>query len=81
MTRSCALLFALFIPPLAANPVPVSWSLAGTWRVQDANDGTPPPASGWRGLKILPTGTARGTIVRARCGISTPLRYPFNRPT
>ena len=52
MTRSCALLFALFIPPLAANPTPVSWSLAGTWRVQDANDGTPPTASGWRGLKV-----------------------------
>lgn len=52
MTRSCALLFALFIPPLAATPVPVSWSLAGTWQVQDANDGTRPPASGWRGLKV-----------------------------
>ncbi len=81
MTRSCALLFALFIPPLAANPVPVSWSLAGTWRVQDANDGTPPSASGWRGLKVPANWYSAGYDHQARCGISTPLRYPFNRPT
>lgn len=81
MTRSCALLFALFIPPLAANPLPVSWSLAGTWQVQDANDPAPPPATGWSPIKVPANWYSAGYDRQGRSGISTRFPCPRSRPT
>ncbi|WP_049027717.1 glycosyl hydrolase 2 galactose-binding domain-containing protein, partial [Enterobacter roggenkampii] len=52
MTRNCALLVALLTTHTVANAAPVSWSLAGEWQVQDANDSAHPAASGWRPLQV-----------------------------
>ncbi|MDY0971078.1 glycoside hydrolase family 2 protein [Siccibacter turicensis] len=48
MTRLTLLLSALLAFPLwaTAQPLPVSWSLAGQWRAHDGND---PAFEGWRG--------------------------------
>lgn len=48
MTRLTLLLSALLVFPLwaTAQPLPVSWSLAGQWRAHDGND---PAFEGWRG--------------------------------
>ena len=52
IARNCALLIALLTTHTVANSAPVSWSLAGEWQVQDANDSARPAASGWRPLQV-----------------------------
>ncbi len=46
----------VWLPLAQAAPVPVTWSLAGQWRVHDANDntfnGASAPDSGWRTLRV-----------------------------
>ncbi|KAB0549544.1 glycoside hydrolase family 2 protein [Pantoea stewartii] len=50
------LLLLICLPQAQAMDLPVTWSLAGNWRVHDANDstfrGTGVPASDWRRLKV-----------------------------
>ena len=50
--RNCTLLVALLTTHAVANSAPVSWSLAGEWQVQDANDSAHPAASGWHPLQV-----------------------------
>ncbi|MER1673420.1 glycosyl hydrolase 2 galactose-binding domain-containing protein, partial [Enterobacter cloacae] len=52
MIRNCTLLFALLTPSVMATSVPISWSLAGVWQVQDANDNPRPAGAGWRKLNV-----------------------------
>ncbi len=81
MTRNCALLVALLTTHTVANAAPVSWSLAGEWQVQDAMIARILPHQAGARFRSPPTGTAPGTITRARCGTSTRFPCPCSRPT
>lgn len=56
MIRKLILLLLFCLPPAQATPLPVTWSLAGDWRVHDANDsafkGAEVPDRSWRALKV-----------------------------
>lgn len=56
MIRKLILPLLLFIPLAQATPLPVTWSLAGNWRVHDANEsdfnGARAPARNWRTLRV-----------------------------
>jgi beta-mannosidase len=52
MIRNSAFFCIFLIPQVLATTQPVTWSLAGKWQVQDANDTTYPSSRGWHLLKV-----------------------------
>ena len=56
MIRKGVWLLLMCLPPALATPLPMTWSLAGTWQIHDANDsafnGKTGPVDGWHALKV-----------------------------
>lgn len=84
MMRNALLLSFLLSTQAFATALPVTWSLAGEWRVHDANDpafdGVSASSADWRTLRVPANWYSDGLDHQARSGTGTALPCQSSLP-